>query len=138
MLNIADSRFQQQLLTEVKKAGKVEPDYKIPDEYRNNYPGKIAALLKPYQDQGYFKAFPFGTDLTDDDVALGSSLKVMKAIGEASRIKMAAGLISEFFKPVPASAERHLKRMYLDKPSGFKEKIYRKMILFALRKNGKI
>ncbi len=138
MLNVSDSRFQQQLLAEVKKAGMVESDYQIPDKYRNNYPEKIAALLKPYQEKGYFQAFPFGTDLTDDDIALGSSLKVMKALGEASGLKMAAGLIGEFMKPVPASAERHLKRMNLDKPSGFKEKIYRKMILFALRKNGKI
>ena len=138
MLNIADSRFQQQLLSEVKKAGKVESEYQIPEEYRNNYPEKIIGLLKPYQGQGYFKSFPFGTDLTDDDVALGSSLKVMKALGEASKIKMIAGLAAEFFRSVPASAERHLRRMMLDKPASFKEKIYRKMVIFALRKNGKI
>ncbi len=138
MLNITDSRFQIQLLKKAKKAGKLEPDYQIPGEYRNNYPEKISALLKPYQDQGYFKLFPFGTDLTDDDVALGSSLKVMKALGEASKFKLAAGLLSEFFRPAPASAARHLKRMKLDKPGSFKERIYRKMILFALRNNGKI
>ena len=138
MLNIADSRFQQQFLAEVKKAEKLEPDYQIPEEYRNNYPEKVAALLKPYQEQGYFKPFPFGSDLTDDDVALGSSLKVMKALGEASKLKMTAGLISEFLKPVPASAERHLKRMKLDNPVSFKEKMYRKMIIFALRKNNKL
>ncbi|PKL16567.1 MAG: hypothetical protein CVV49_15640 [Spirochaetae bacterium HGW-Spirochaetae-5] len=138
MLNIADSRFQQQLMEEAKKAGKLQPDYRIPEEYRNNYPEKITKLLKPYQDKGYFKAFPFGTDLTDDDIELGSSLKAMKVLGESSKIKMIAGLIGEFVKPVPVSAERHLKRMKLDKPESFKEKIYRKMILFALRNNGKI
>jgi acyl-CoA hydrolase len=40
MINIADSRFQQQLLNQAKKAGKVEPGYQIPAEYRNNYPEK--------------------------------------------------------------------------------------------------
>jgi len=138
MLNITDSRFQKQLLNKSKKAGKLEKDYQIPEEYRNNFPEKIAELLKPYQDHGYFKIFPFGTDLTDDDVALGSSLKVMKALGESSKLKLAAGLLSEFFKPAPASAAHHLKRMKLDKPGSLKERIYRKMILFALRNNGKI
>ena len=138
MLNIADSRFQQQLLNELKSAGKIEPDYQIPAEYRNNYPEKIAELLKPYQDQGYFKAFPFGTDLTDDDVALGGSLKVMKALGENSPVKMVSGLLREIFRAVPASAERHLLRMNLDKPATFKEKIFRKMVVFALRSNNKL
>lgn len=138
MLNIADSRFQQQLLDQVKKAGKIEEGYQIPEEYRNNYPERVIELLKPYQEKGYFKTFPFGSDLTDDDVALGSSLKVMKALGEASKLKMISGLLGEFFRPVPASAERHLKRMLLDKPASFKERIYRKMVVFALRKNGKI
>ena len=40
MLNIADSRFQQQLLAEVIKAGMVEPEYQISEEYRNIYPEK--------------------------------------------------------------------------------------------------
>jgi len=138
MLNVADSRFQKQLLHEAKTAGKIQSDYEIPAEYTNNYPERIAELLKPYQSQGYFQPFPFGTDLTDDDVALGGSLKVMKALGENSKVKMFAGLISELFRSVPASAERHLVRMNLDKPASLKEKLYRKMILFALRKNGKL
>ncbi|HOP63688.1 MAG TPA: acetyl-CoA hydrolase/transferase C-terminal domain-containing protein [Spirochaetota bacterium] len=138
MLNIADSRFQKQLMEQAKKAGKIEPDYQIPAEYRNNYPEKISALLKPYQDRGYFTPFPFGTDLTDDDVALGSSLKMMKALGESSKVRMFTGLIAEFFRPVPQSAERHLERMELDKPASFREKLYRKMVVFALRNNGKL
>ncbi len=138
MLNIADSRFQQQLMDEAKKAGKLEEDYRIPEVYRNNYPETIAAIMKPYQEQGYFKAFPFGTDLTDDDVALGSSLKVMKSLKENSPVKMFTGLITEFFRPVPASAARHLERMELGNPSSFKEKLYRKMVVFALRGNNRI
>ena len=138
MLKIADSRFQQQLLDEAKKAGKIEDDYQIPEAYRNNYPETIAAILKPYQEKGYFKAFPFGTDLTDDDVALGSSLKALKALGENSKLRMITGLIFEFFKSIPESAERHLIRMELNSPSSFKERLYRKMVIFALRINNKI
>ncbi|MGE5405075.1 MAG: acetyl-CoA hydrolase/transferase C-terminal domain-containing protein, partial [Candidatus Saccharibacteria bacterium] len=138
MLNVADSRFQPQLLAQAKKAGKLPMDYEIPEEYRNNYPEKIAALLKPYQQKGYFKPFPFGTDLSDDDVALGGSFKAMKALKEGAPVKMFAGLAKEFFRPIPASAERHLERMDLAKPASFKEKMLRKMVVFALRNNNRL
>jgi len=138
MLNIADSRFQKQLLDEVKKAGKIQADYEIPAEYRNNYPERISELLKPYQEKGYFQPFPFGTDLSDDDIVLGGSLKVMKAFGDNSKVKMFSGLIREFFRSVPASAEHHLVRMNLDNPASLKEHLYRKMVVFALRINGRL
>jgi hypothetical protein len=44
----------------------------------------------------------------------------------------------EFFRPLPSEAVRHLERMELIKPAGFKEKIYRKMVIFALRCNNKL
>ncbi len=138
IINIADSRFQEELLDQAKKAGKVEAGYEIPEEFRNNYPEKIAELLKPYQAKGYFQPFPFGTDLTADDVDLGGSLKVLKSLGEDSKLKMIFGLAGEFFKPIPESAGRHLRRMELDNPSNFKEKLYRKMVVFGLRKNNKL
>ncbi|MGE5370832.1 MAG: acetyl-CoA hydrolase/transferase C-terminal domain-containing protein [Solirubrobacterales bacterium] len=138
MLNVADSRFQPQLLAEAKKARKLPMDYEIPEEYRNNYPEKIAALLRPYQAQGYFKPFPFGTDLTDDDIALGGSFKVMKALKEGAPVKMFTGLAKEFFRPIPASAQRHLERMDLVNPSSLKEKMLRKMVVFALRNNNRL
>lgn len=138
MLKVADSRFQQELMKKAKKAGKLAKDYEIPAEYRNNYPEKIIKLLKPYQDQGYFKLFPFGTDFTDDDIALGGSLRAMKALSSGTPLKLATGLLSEFFKPIPQSAQRHIKRMKLDKPASLKEKIYRKMVVFALRNNNRL
>jgi len=138
MLNIADSRFQQQLMNEAKKAGKLEENYRIPEEYSNNYPETIAAILKPYQEQGYFKPFPFGTELTDDDIALAGSLKVMKALGEDSKLKLISGLVKEFFRGAPESAQRHLVRMNLQKPASFREKLYMKMVVLALRLNKKL
>lgn len=138
MLQVADSRFQQKLMDEAKKAGKLVQDYEIPAEYRNNYPERLLELLKPYQEQGYFKPFPFGTDLTDDDIALGGSLKAMKALGQGAPLKMVTGLLSELVKPIPKSAQRHLDRMKLSKPSSMKEKIYRKMVVFALRNNNRL
>ncbi|MCL1834285.1 MAG: hypothetical protein FWG49_07275 [Leptospirales bacterium] len=135
MLNIADSRFQPQLLDEAKKAKKIPKDYEIPEIYRHNTPDKITSILKPYQDQGYFQPFPFGTDLTQQEIRLGGSLKGMKNLVSGSPLKFVRGLGFEFLRPIPKSAAEYLERMNLTKPSSIKERITRKLIVFALRNN---
>ena len=135
MLNVADSRFQQQLLDQAKKVKKIAKDYEIPEEYRHNTPDKIAKQLKPYQDRGYFQLFPFGTDLTQEEVTLGGSLKGMKNLMKGFPSKFVRGLIFEFLRPIPKSAAKYIERMDLAKPSSMKERITRKLIVFALRNN---
>jgi len=135
MLNIADSRFQPQLLAQAKKAKKIEKDYEIPEIYRHNTPDKIAKILKPYQDQGYFQPFPFGTDFTPEEIKLGGSLKAMKALIGGSPLKFVRGVLFELIRPIPKSAAKYMERMDLVKASSLKEKIIRKLVLFALRNN---
>jgi hypothetical protein len=135
MLNIADSRFQTQLLAQAKKAKKIPADYEIPEIYRHNTPDKIVSLLKPYQEKGYFKPFPFGTDLLPIEIKLGGSLKAMKALVGGAPLKFVRGLVFELIRPIPKSAAEYIERMNLAKPSSLKEKIMRKMIVFALRNN---
>jgi len=138
MLKVADSRFQKKLLEQAKKAKKISGDYQIPAEYCNNTPDKISKLLKPYQDQGYFKNFPFGTDLTGDEVALGSSMKIMKGLLAGNPVKLVLGIALELLRPVPKSASKYYEHMKLTKVSSPKEYIMRKMVTFALRNNRKI
>jgi len=138
MINIADSRFQQQLVNQAKKAGKLPASYEIPEEYRNNLPSKIEAFIKPYQAQGHFKQFPFGTDLLPEEITLGGSLKMFKNFKTEHPISMARGLISEMLRSVPEKAIPYLKRMELDKPANFNEKFLQKIVILALRRNNKI
>lgn len=138
MINIADSRFQQQLLEQAKKAGKIPAKYEIPEEYRNNTPEKIEALLRPYQSRGYFKQFPFGTDLLDEEIALGGSLKMLRNLRENKRLSLLRGLAFEMMRPVPEKALKYLRIMELDKPGNFNERILRATVIYALRKNNKI
>ncbi len=138
ILNVADSRFQEGLLEQVKQSGKVPMDYEIPAEYKNNFPEKYESLLKPYQEKGYFKVFPFGTDIMDDEVVIGGSLKAFKAKAADSKLFAVKGLLGEFTKSIPDAAVPYLKRMELDTTSSLKEKIMQKVVLFALRSNNKI
>jgi len=138
MINIADSRFQRQLVMQAKKAGKLPADYEIPEEYRNNTPEKIEAFIKPYQAQGYFKQFPFGTDLLPEEIALGGSLKIFKNFKTEQPFAMYRGLFLEMLKSVPEKAIPYLKMMKLDKPCGFNEKFMQKVVILALRRNRKV
>jgi len=62
----------------------------------------------------------------------------MKALGEDSKLKLISGLVKELFRGIPESAQRHLVRMNLDKPASFREKLYMKMVVLALRLNKKL
>jgi len=134
IINVADSRFQKQLLDQAKKAGKIPLDYEIPEEYRHNYPKKITSLLKPYQQtHGVFRPFPFGTDLTEIEIALGGALKGLKRLSTGNRLKMVTGLLQEFLRPIPESAYPYMERLNLLAPSSIQERITRKLVVFALR-----
>ena len=130
IIKISDSRFQDELIEESKKNGKLPPDYVLPGEYRQNTPEKIDAMLRPYQSDGHFVAFPFGTDFTAEEVALGASLKTLNAKPRSQVIKL---LIKELFKPIPPHAGPYLARMGLENPQNRDEKIKRKIVLAAMR-----
>ena len=135
LLKITDSRFQDDLIKEAKLKGKLSPDFELAQEYRQNNPQKLDAMLKPFQADGHFVAFPFGTDFTAEEIVIGGSLKVLTAKKKPQIMK---GLLKEMFKSIPPHAEPYLKRMQLDNPKNRKERLMRKIVLSAMRANGRI
>lgn len=138
LLNVADSRFQEGLLEQAKKAGKIEPDYRIPDAFRNNYPEKLEKAIAPYKKEGLFGPFPFGTAFTDDEIAIGKALRTFKAKAELSKAAAAKGVLGAFMSPIPTAAKPYLERMQLENPKDFKEKLLQKVVLCALKDTGAI
>lgn len=136
MLNIADSRFQPQLLAQAKKSGKLPKDYEIPARYRNNYPEKLQELLKPFQDRGYFAALPFGSDLCMHDTVLVGAMQALRSQSKNYPSKVYGGLLKELFKSIPGEARSFLQALQLDQPRNIKERLYRKMVVLALRNFG--
>ena len=65
MLQVADSRFQDELMRQAKDAGKLPRSHEISAAHRENYPERISAALKPARDAGLLPSFPFGSDFTD-------------------------------------------------------------------------
>jgi len=131
LICIADSRFQQQLLDTAKAKGKVPADYEIPEEFRNNTPERLEKLMASYRSKGHFKAFPFGTDFTDEELVIGKALKGFKAKAE-KKIPLMLELAKKYTAPVPEAAKPYLKRLSLDAPANFKEKMMQKVVIIAL------
>lgn len=138
MLKIADSRFQPRLLKQAKKAKKIPADWEIPEEYRHNTPEKISAILSPFQPRGFFQQFPFGTDLTENEVILGGALKAFQALQKAQPLQMVRKLWRELRGAPQPEAVPFLTLMKLDKISSPKEFLMQKIVLAALRHGGVI
>ena len=135
VLKVTDSRFQDELIHEAKLHGKLPKDFVLAAEFRRNTPQGVDVMLKKYQKDGHFVAFPFGTDLLPEEIVLGGALKSFKI---KKPLALALALLAEMFKGIPVQAAPYLKRMGLDKPHTMKERLMRKMVLAALRASGKI
>jgi hypothetical protein len=69
LIAVADSRFQDELVKQAKAHGKLERDYEVPERYRHNLPEALEEKLHPWAEAGLLPDFPFGTDLTADEIA---------------------------------------------------------------------
>jgi acyl-CoA hydrolase len=130
LVEIADSRFQEALLQEAQRAGKIGGRFRLPDWCRGNRPERLDALLASYRARGLFPSFPFGTDLTGEEVVLRNALETFKRIIEQKRMPLPLALWK--MTTVPERARPYLERMRLDVPRTLKERLLRKALVYAL------
>jgi acyl-CoA hydrolase len=132
LLNIADSRFQGELLSRARAAGKIRADYRIPEGFRDNLPQRLERSLKPHRDAGRFSEYPFGTDLTALEIELTRALKFLAA-HTGSRVARLRTLLTALVRgghsPGRAAA---LQRMGLEQPRGIGEWLERRLLAYAL------
>jgi acyl-CoA hydrolase len=128
LLKITDSRFQKELMTWAKKVGKLDPNYVLPAEFQNNYPESYVEVIKKYKEQGLFHPFPFGTDLSDDEIKLGKALKLLKADLD-DKPKILKTLLKSFFARGNNGQMKLLAKMKLENPKNLKEKIFKQLLL---------
>jgi len=132
LLNVADSRFQPQLLGEARAAGKISAGYRIPDAHRSNLPQRLVDVLTGYRAQGFFSEYPFGTDLTAEEAALVRALRYLEAQTStfAGRVRTVASALTG---TSPAGAHTAaLRRMGLERPRGMREWLEQRLVALAL------
>lgn len=132
MLNITDSRFQSELLAQAKKHGKIPSNYEIPACFQQNLPCNIQPIMRDLQAKGYFKPYPFGSDLTETELLLAKALLYLQG---CSTLKRASLLLLSFFERYSHSEfNDHLFRLQLLKPKSLQEYLEKKLLLAALKK----
>jgi Acetyl-CoA hydrolase/transferase C-terminal domain len=132
LLQIADSRFQEALLARARAAGKIGAAYRIPAACRANLPARLARALEPQRAAGYFSEYPFGTDLTSEEIVLARALTFLGSRTGSSwdRLRSAMRAVARG-RPAP----RHwaaLTRMGLAQPRGAAERLQQRLLTWAL------
>jgi hypothetical protein len=136
LLEVADSRFQPQLLARARAAGKIAAGYRIPDACRNNLPQRLEQALSTHRERGYFSDYPFGTDLTREEIALAGALKFLEArtATPLGRVRTVARALASRGDPRPHAAA--LERMRLERPRGLSEWLEQRLVVMALEATG--
>jgi len=135
LLQIADSRFQDELARRAKEAGKLPKSYQIPGACRQNLPERITAALKPAREAGLLPSFPFGSDFTDVEQRLMPALQILQEAQRAP-LRLASLLWQGLTRTPSAADEQCLARLSLDKPATLAERIYRALVGAALAESG--
>ena len=132
LLNVADSRYQEGLLARARAAGKIRADYRIPDAFRDNTPERLTRALAAHRGQGFFSEYPFGTDLTAEEIALARALRFLdgRTGTLAGKLATAAAAVASG-SPAPRHAAA-LKRMGLDQPRSMGERLEQRLVVLGL------
>lgn len=133
LIRIADSRFQQELLKQAQKAGKVDASFRLPPEWCNNTPGAVRSAVAVTGNGDLFPAFPFGREFTDEELRLGKALKALKAATATRRGKLAVLWKAMRTREDAAQYGPLLERMGLSNPSGLKEKLDQGLVVHGLK-----
>jgi hypothetical protein len=126
MLDITDSRFQDELLRQAKAAGKIAKSYEIAPAKRDNHPERIATALSPLRERGLLPPFPFGTDFTPLEQRLIGALELLES---ATRLK----LMRLAFAGLGSNEASAVARMALEQPATAEQLLSRALLRGALK-----
>jgi acyl-CoA hydrolase len=132
MIDIADSRFQEELLTAAKRANKIDAGYRIPASRRHNTPERLAEAFSAPRRAGLFSEYPFGTDLTREEIELARALRWLKDATAGPSRRLALLARSWFTRP-EAQERAGLQRLRLAEPADVRERIQAGLVVLALR-----
>ncbi|MBZ2188211.1 acetyl-CoA hydrolase [Alcanivorax sp. JB21] len=131
MLNISDSRFQDELLEQAVNAGKISASWRVPEPFRYNTPEKLAEKAARLDQDKAFPRFPLGSDFDDTEQVLLSALGWLKEkAGQKSYLELGREVIRgdiDDSRYLP-----YLTRMQLAKTGTLRERLQRRLVTAAL------
>ncbi len=136
LIVIADSRFQEDLMATAKASGKLENNWQLPESAKNNNPVQLHSVLGDVFGSPLLPLYPFGTDLTEQEVALANSLKRIKALTEEPQDFARSMLRALLHKADEHKARPYLERLGLEHPESSKEFLVQQLLLLDLEDQG--
>jgi acyl-CoA hydrolase len=128
LLAISDSRFQPELIEQAQQAGKLAKDFRLDPRFADNRPERLQAVQARHSD--LFIEYPLGSDFCREERDLLRALNWLKGrfkLSEALELGKAA-----LEAPPPGDFARHLARMGLAQPDGWREELYQRLLLAGL------
>ncbi|MBN8505475.1 MAG: acetyl-CoA hydrolase [Burkholderiales bacterium] len=125
LIAIADSRFQAELVKAAKAHGKLDAAWELPEAWTHNTPQELDDRLHPFTEQGLLPGFPFGTDLTPDELKIVAALRKMKKATQHP-VELVTMALKSFWENKEAPPA-YLHRLGLDEAQGFKALFIRKL-----------
>ncbi|MBT0624511.1 acetyl-CoA hydrolase [Pseudomonas fluorescens] len=129
LLNITDSRFQNDLIEQAQKAGKLPKDFELDPRFADNTPERLKGIQARHH--RLFPEYPLGTDFTDEEKDLLRALNWLKSKFKLTEILELGKAALD--APEPEAFPKHLERMRLDQPEGLKEDLYQRLLLAGLQ-----
>jgi hypothetical protein len=131
LIGIADSAFQPALAAAAQQAGKLDRAYALPGDARDNTPAMLCAVLERDDVRGHFPPYPLGTDFTPIEQQLIDALQRLEARTAKPwpRLRTLAAAMMHRARTEHRDA---FARMGLDRPSGIREQVLRRLVGLAL------
>ena len=129
-------RFQDGLLEFAKTHGKLEEGYRIPDAARHNTPERLQQVLGPHCHSGLLPDYPFGTELTGQEIALAASLRKIKALSEEPTHFIPQVFRALLHHPDEDAAHPFLERVQLEHPETTRDFLVQQLLLLELEDRG--
>lgn len=130
ILNITDSRYQDKLLKTAKYFGKISADYDIPKIFQNNYPDALNDIIQEFRLRGFFKPYPFGSELTAEEQVIKNALLSLQ---NCTKLQLIVIFFKAFlFFKMDMQYNKYLLRMQLNNPKTIKDFIYKKLLKFLI------
>lgn len=133
LIGVADARFQEELLASAKAVGKLRQDHELGTFERSNLPERYGRALSGLKAKGHFPAFPFGTDLTAEEIVLGRALRSLKEKIDSARGTIEAMAEAVVDGSLDDDVLPYLERMGLAEPDGLKETLYARLVAAEVR-----
>jgi len=129
LLNISDSRFQQGLIEQAQKVGKLPKDFRLDPRFTDNTPQRLQAIAARHPN--LFPEYPLGCDFNEVEKDLLRALNWLKSKFKLTEILELGKAALD--APEASLYPEHLARMQLTHPEGLKEDLFQRLLLTGLK-----